>query len=311
MSSNGQPPQDRELNNLVVKNILTVNREIMTPRLLAGDVITPVVSAENLLLQGGNDGDVLTTNGNGVTSWSPQVSFLSSSATATGVDTYTQIKNNKVTNFNLNNLVNLIATAGSFPAFPSGRTITFQNQSSVSLDLYLTVGYPTASGPTLLTTITTTSGPYVWTIPQVYGWNGNFAAYVSGTGPFQGATLAEFGLNQIWTGSSPLFRDTFDISTVPPGIGSSFPNGPRSSCVALSQQNGFSVQQSYGYNVGIQIVPSNSGSLPSQTVTCNTSNGDSVGSVTYPNDTAFPKQQTVQCLNNASYTVNFLNPTFS
>jgi hypothetical protein len=308
MSTTNQPPRDLALTNLAVRETLTVKG-----KLVSNAVWSVLNVTSQLNIPGGNSGDVLVNDGNGNAAWSNQVSFLTDQVTNTGVDTYQQTKLNKTLNFNLSNLTSFIAAGDPLPSFPTGRTITLTNLSSVAIDVYLTVGYPTSSGATLLTTLSTSGGEstLVWDIPSVYGWSGNFAGYVSGTGPFQGSTLAEFGLNQVWTGFSPVFRDTFDISTVPPGIGSSYPNGPRSSCVALSQQNGFSVQQSYGYNVGIEIIPSNAGSLEFQTVTCTSTNGDSDDAVTYPNDTAYPKQQTVECLNNASYTVNFKNPTFS
>ena len=63
-----------------------------------------------------------------------------------------------------------------------------------------------------------------------------------------------------------------------------------------------------GYNIGIQIIPP-SGSLPSQTVICTSVDGDSPNSIGYPNDTAFPKQQTIECTGN--YIVNFLDPVVS
>lgn len=308
----GGPQRDQAYSNFRVSKNLAVGGRVTTNQAVIGNLQSNSASTNNLAVSGGNIGDILMNNGNGNAVWSGEMTFLSQAASDSGIDTYSQLQINKTANFNLNSIIQLVATGGSAPAFPTGRTITFQNQSTSALDLYLTVGYPSASGPTLLTTLTTSGGSatYVWNIPSIYGWSGNFSAYVSGISPFQGSTRVEFGLNQIWTGYSPVFRDTFDISCVSPGIGSQFPNGPRSACVALSQQNGFSVQQSYGYNVGVQIVPTNSGSLEFQTVTCTTSNGDSADSVGYPNDTAYPKQQTVQCLNNAAYAVNFLDPVF-
>ena len=104
-------------------------------------------------------------------------------------------------------------------------------------------------------------------------------------------------------------RDTFDISNVPPGIGSGVNDGPRSAAVAASQAAGFSVQQSYNYNVGVQIVPPNLGVLPTQTVTVTQTDGDSPDSIGFPNDTAFPKQQTGEAQGN--YLVSFLDPVVS
>ena len=127
-----------------------------------------------------------------------------------------------------------------------------------------------------------------------------------------GPTIAEFGLNQYWHGATPPLRDTIDISTVPAGIGTGLNNGPRSAVVAASQAAGFTVQQSYNYNVGVQIVPPVGGGIvlpPAFTVTCTATDGDSPQSIGYPNDTAVPKQQTRDAIDN--YIVNFLDPVVS
>jgi hypothetical protein len=216
---------------------------------------------------------------------------------------------------------NLYAQLGaSLPSLPTGRSILFQNQTaSTTLDIYLTEGYPNATPATIIAggSAVAPGSSVTWPIPPVQGWNGNFTAFPSGSAWVYGATLAEFGLNQLWSGFTPPLRDTFDISTVPPGIGTQCNNGPHgfppntNNCVYFSEQSGFSTQQSYGYNVGIQIVPPTGGSLPSQVVTCTSSNGLSPDSIGYPNDTAFPKQQTIQCQTGGNYTVNFLDPVIA
>ena len=64
--------------------------------------------------------------------------------------------------------------------------------------------------------------------------------------------------------------------------------------------------------MGVQIVPPNMmpvGAmvvLATQTVTCDTITGDSPGSIGFPNDTAFPKQQTGYALGN--YQISFVEP---
>jgi hypothetical protein len=159
----------------------------------------------------------------------------------------------------------------------------------------------------------------VWSIPVIQGWNGNFTAFPTGTPSLAGGTIAEFGLNQLWSGFVPALRDTFDISTVPPGIGTLCNDGPHgfppntNNCVYFSQQSGFGTQQSYGYNIGIQIIPPSTGSLVSQPVACVGVLGNSTNSIGFPNDTAYPKQQTIECLSApaGNYVVNFLDPVVS
>jgi len=212
----------------------------------------------------------------------------------------------------IDNIYNILASNALVTPITPGRTITFNNNTaSTNLDLYLTVGGTNPIPLTFLITINAGGLPYVWPIPNTYNWNGNFTTMPSGISPPQynaGPTIAEFGLNQVWSGFVPDLRDTFDISTVPPGIGTGANNGPRSLAVSLSRAAGFSVQQSFNYNVGIQIIPP-VGILPTQNVTCNVTNGDSPNSIGFPNDTAFPKQQTGGALGN--YIVNFLDPVVS
>jgi hypothetical protein len=230
-----------------------------------------------------------------------------------------QVKLNNYQNFLLTNLYTQLALGTPLPSIPTGRSITFQNMTAATtLDIYLTQGYPSAIPATIITggVAVPPGSSVVWPVPITQGWNGNFTAFPSGTPSVAGATLAEFGLNQLWSGFTPPLRDTFDISTVPPGIGTLCNNGPHgfppntNNCVYFSRQSGFSTQQSFGYNVGIQIVPPSTGSLPSQIVTCTGTNGDSPNSIGFPNDTAFPKQQTIECLAapQGNYTVNFLDP---
>lgn len=179
---------------------------------------------------------------------------------------------------------------------PTGRTITFTNNSSNNaITIYLTVGGSTPSGPTLVSTLTI-GGVFVWNIPTTINWSGNFSFWETGSGPAPGSTLVELGLNQKWKGIEDL-RDTFDISNVPPGLGDLFANGPRADAVAYSASQGFSTQQSRGYSVGIQIIPPAAPPSPpiplvTQTVTSNVATGNSAESIGFPNDTAFPKQQT-------------------
>lgn len=237
-------------------------------------------------------------------------------------DIQQQVKSNGYQNFLISNLYSQLAEGTPPPSLPTGRSILFQNQTmSTTLDIYLTQGYPSAIAPTIITggQAVAPGSSVSWSIPVIQGWNGNFTAFPSGSEWVFGGTIAEFGLNQLWSGFTPPLRDTFDISTVPPGIGTLCNNGPHgfppntNNCVYFSQQAGYSTQQSYGYNVGIQIIPPSAGSLPSQNVTCTGTNGLSPDSIGYPNDTAFPKQQTIECLAapQGNYTVNFLDPVLT
>uniref|UniRef100_A0A6C0BMJ1 Uncharacterized protein n=1 Tax=viral metagenome TaxID=1070528 RepID=A0A6C0BMJ1_9ZZZZ len=272
---------DQNFNNLTVGGVLVNRGRIVTPEAIIGDL----------------NNDTLDTarSDNGL-----QFHNIQEAA-----------KLNNHHNFLLSNLYTQIQSGAPIPPIPGGRTVTINNHTtSTTLDVYLTVGYPQASGPSLIGTLSPGSGTTTWNIPTTLGWNGNFTAFPQGSHPVSGATLAEFGFNQLWSGATPPLRDTFDISTVPPGIGTRCNDGPHSDCSELSRQSGFTTQQSYGYNVGIQIIPPTGGSLPSQTVTCTEANGDSPDSVGYPNDTAFPKQQTIelQAAPAGNYIVNFLDP---
>ncbi len=209
----------------------------------------------------------------------------------------------------IENLYKVLVANGFVTAAVGGRTVTFNNTtSSTNLDLYLTQGGTNPMPITKLVTINV-SGLFVWLIPTTHGWNGNFTVLPAGA-PIPkfnaGPTIAEFGFNQVWEGFMPQVRDTFDISTVPAGIGTNANDGPRSAVVQLSRDAGFSNQQSFNYNVGIQIVPTAGAPIPVFPVTCNVTNGDSPDAIGFPNDTAAPKQQTGKATGN--YIVNFIDP---
>ncbi len=208
----------------------------------------------------------------------------------------------------IENIFKVLTTNGFITAVMGGRMVTFNNTtSSTNLDLYITQGGTNPMPITKLTTINV-SGSFAWPIPITHNWNGNFTVMPAGASVPKfnaGPTIAEFGLNQVWEGFVPQIRDTFDISTVPAGIGTNANDGPRGTVVQLSRDAGFSEQQSFNYNTGIQIIPP-AGVLPVQTVTCNVTDGDSPDAIGFPNDTAFPKQQSGSATGN--YTVNFLDP---
>ena len=88
------------------------------------------------------------------------------------------------------------------------------------------------------------------------------------------------------------------------------PDGPRDAVVALSFSEGYTVQHSRGYNYGMRIAYSGTAidpiTEPVVTVDCIDITGNCPGSIGYPNDTAYPKQQTVY--GDGSYIVDFLDP---
>lgn len=191
----------------------------------------------------------------------------------------------------------------SNPPIAQGRQIIHFNNSGIDLDLYLTIG-AVGQTPQKLATLTTRSGSnsYTYDIPNSYNWVGNFNVLPAGDhipNDNAGPTLAEFGLNQIWPGATPPLRDTFDISTVPAGIGNLLCNDGqacRNKAVMLSLGTGkYSQQQAYNYNVGCRIVPPSGTAIPNgslQSPICTNTLGYPAYSIGYPLDTAVPKQQT-------------------
>jgi hypothetical protein len=294
----GFVPIDRGFNNLMVRE--------------RGQTISTKLYTKQLSLPGGNEGDVLVNLGGDVVGWSDQLSRTSTSTQQHSTNIQNQTQFNAALTSHINALTNYVATATTVPTPASGRIITFTNNTaSTTLDLYVTEGYPTPTPATFLATLAPTAS-YPWPIPEVLGWSGNFSAFRTGTQPHPGSTLAEFGLNQLWPGIGCL-RDTMDISTVPPGLGTQLADGPHSACVALSAANGYSTQQSRGYNVGMSITPPilppqpcTPTTLTTQQVTCTSIDGNSAGSVGFPNDTAFPKQQTGYA--QGDYQVDLLDP---
>ena len=217
----------------------------------------------------------------------------------------------------LTNIYNVLSLNNLVPILKPGRTITFNNNTlSTALDLYLTVGGINPQNPQLIATIDI-GNSFVWPIPSnpatSYGWNGNFRLMPSGQQLIDGTTIIEFGFNQVWATSTPDLRDTVDISTVPPGIPKSVSDGPRSAAVAASQASGFTQQQSFSYNVGVQMIPPPQTSVPPLpdlvTVICIETDGSCPDSIQYPNDVALPKTQIGDALGN--YIVNLLDPVVS
>lgn len=195
---------------------------------------------------------------------------------------------------------------------PTGRTISIQNKNTEEkkLYVYLTEGAPLPSGPTFLWSLDYNETK-VWGIPATSDYSGAITVSTQeGSLPPEGSTRFEFGFNQMWPDpNNP--RDTVNLSTVPPALPPSADNGPRKAAVTSSESNGFSPPQSYGYNVGMKLIPPAGSSLPAPqdpftTVICNNADGDSAGAVTYPNDTAYPKQQTGLATGN--YTLELIDP---
>jgi hypothetical protein len=222
------------------------------------------------------------------------------------------------TNFQLGEVLTHLQLLAIVPPLPAARSITFTNNTSSAVSLFLTVGAPAAAPIALLSTLAV-SASLVWPVPAVVGWNGNFTVWPLVVAATQGfnpslGTVIEFGLNQFWSFPGVLqLRDTWDVSTVPPGLGSSGANGPRSLVVELSIEAGYSQQQAYGYSVGTLITPPINAAvapdfIPQPVVTtCAQLDGNCAQSITFPNDTAAPKQQTGYA--DGSYTVSLIAPT--
>lgn len=214
-----------------------------------------------------------------------------------------------------NDTTNILASLGLVGLTTSGRNITFNNTTSTDVYLYVTYGSPVPSGPNRLGKLVATTGTYVWNIPSTQDANYTFFCFAipapkQFTSAFNGYTQVEFAVNQTWPDPTKL-RDTFDISTVPPGITPSLNNGPRGAVVAASAAAGYSTQQSNGYNAGYSIIPGSLSNpivppLPVQTITVNQLDGNSPDAITFANDTAFPKQTTSYSYR--SYTVNIIEP---
>lgn len=310
------PPKDQALSNLTVSGTLTTAGRQVSNNSTIGTATIANAIVENAVIENAditnlnNDDLGMATVNNGLQFDNLQQFVGFSSGSERGVPSSSNHRN-----FMINNTI-LHLTAGlPLPTWTGGRTVTFNNMtSSTTLDIYVTEGYPNAHAPKIIPGglgVAPGAPSVLWTIPTTPGWNGNFSAFPSGSSVVSGSTLAEFGFNQLWSGAVPPLRETFDVSTVPPGIGTKCNNGPHSLCSEISRQSGFSTQQSNGYNVGIEIIPPTSVILPSATVTCTESDGDSPDSIGYPNDTAFPKQQTIDYVPGMGYTVNFLDPVLS
>ncbi len=236
------------------------------------------------------------------------------------------IQGTNETNFNqeksIQDLFALSSSGQQAPPITQNRTITHYNQSGQTIDLYLTLGN---NGSTIQKIATISNGNnYIFNIPNnIYNWIGNFNVLPTGNkcpNNNAGPTLAEFGLNQIWAGSNPPLRDTFDISTVPAGIGNllcSDGQACRNQAVKLSQSTGlYTLQQSYNYNFGCKIVPPIGTQIPSgnlQTVICTNTLGYPSDAIGYPLDTALPKQQTGSAMPNiaGNYCVYWVGPVVS
>lgn len=246
------------------------------------------------------------------------------------------LNNTKYQNLNLRSLTAISNTNGNTPAMATGRTITHINNTSIALDLYMTQGGADPQPIKLLVTLNPLGQPgntfvfnildYDSSVPQKpigYNLSYNFNVLKSGDPIPQynaGPTLVEFGTNQIWSGLIPDLRDTFDISCVPAGIGNLLCNNGQScrdQAVSLSLAAGYTQQQAYNYNVGAQIIPPNGTAIPSGNLaTVSVSNSTapySSQAITYPLDTALPKQQTGSAKVGVAgnYIVNWINPVVS
>ncbi len=324
------PPKDQALSNLTVSGTLTTSGRQVSNNAVIGNatignaaidtamiVDATIVNADIHNLT--NDTLGASTVNNGLQFHDTQQSVGFSTSPDDDLLIPAQrgvVSSDNHRNFMLSNIIAHIYSGDPMPtAFSSTRKVTFKNMTSATtLDIYVTIGYPNAQGPAIIpggAAVAPGAPAVLWDIPDTPGWNGNFTVYPTGATVMSGSTLAEFGFNQLWHGAMPPLRETCDLSTVPPGIGTKCNDGPREACVQISRQSGFSRQQSFGYNVGIKVTPPLGGALPAMAVTCTAANGDSPGSIGFPNDTVFPKQQTIEYSAVTGYTIDLLDPVRS
>lgn len=317
------PFKDQALRNLTVSGILTVGgRQVSNNSVIGNATIANAEIGDATIINADihnlfNDSVDNATLNNGL-QFDDLQKFVGFSSNTSGDPTLAPLQaqrgvvsSSNHQNFLLSNIIAQVFTPGPIPTFVSTRKVTFNNMTSTTLDIYVTEGYPNAHAPTIIpggAAFAPGATPVEWDIPATAGWNGNFTVYPTGATVMSGSTLAEFGFNQFWHGATPATRETCDLSTVPPGIGTKCNDGPRETCVNISRQSGFSTQQSFGYNVGMRLTPPTSIILPFAIVTCTAANGDSAGSIGYPNDTAFPKQQTIDYISTEGYTIDLLDP---
>lgn len=235
-------------------------------------------------------------------------------------------KQNNSQNFALRNILNLIDNGTNLPKMIKGRKITHTNNTNKNLDLYVTIGGLDPQPIKKIATLEKNGGEHVFDIldydkDKAIGYNAsyNFNVLIEGSKiPTHnaGPTLAEFGTNQIWAKSTPELRDTFDISCVPVGIGNLLCDDKqtcRNKAINLSKKAGYTQQQAYNYNVGCKITPPKETAIPEgnlKTVSITDSKAPYLSqAITYPLDTALPKQQTGSA--KGSYKVSWIEPVVS
>ena len=329
MSNN--PPRDQAYSNLTITGTSTASRQVSNNAVIGNATIGNAAIGDAVIKEATiDDADIhnltndtldAATLNNGLQFDDLQkfVGFSSNTSGSAAVAPLQAVRgavsSSNHQNFLISNLIKQVFDPLPFTGYVGSRKVIFNNMTSATtLDIYVTEGFPNAHGPTIIpggAAFAPGATPVEWDIPATQGWNGNFTAFPTGATLVVGSTLAEFGFNQFWHGSVPPERETLDLSTVPPGIGRKCNDGPRENCVQISRQSGFSTQQSFGFNVGMSIIPPTSIMLPSETVTCTAANGDSAGSIGFPNDTKFPKQQTIDYISTEGYTINLLDPVIS
>ena len=265
-------------------------------------VVQGRLSVEQLLV-GGNDnnqtGYVLVNAGNGTATWAPGTiaccETLSTEINRVTLDLDSAISSLERLQAELDALTVAVDACCGITPPPVGRTVTIRNQTAATpLVAYVTVGRATTALGTL-----NPAESLMWPISTTFYDQAVFTAWPVGVPSMLGATAWDLLANQLGTGAT---QDTYGISTVPPGIGTRFPNGPRAAAVQASRDAGFSDQQSFGYNFGITVTPP----APGVIVTCNVTDGNSPEAITYLLDTGAPKQQTHD--STGSYILDFIDP---
>ena len=154
----------------------------------------------SLTIPGGTPGQVLENSAEGKVQWSDGLTRTTGNTNTHAQNIQDSYSNTASLQAHIDQLTQIVQSGFGNPVPTPGRKITITNNSTQTLIVYLTKGYPTPQGPTAIGTLASGGGTMDWAIPEVYGFTGNFQAWPPGKGPAGGATLFEFGLNQIWAG---------------------------------------------------------------------------------------------------------------
>lgn len=244
---------------------------------------------QELRLAGGAVGNVITDSDTNEAVWGTSTAQCCSSindqlgAVKTSLDVaaadVAQLQNQ------LDTLTLLVDNCCGIVPPPPGRSVNIENQTAATtLVVYASVDGGAASPVATLAPAASTLYP----IADSFHGSLLVTAWPLNRGPAPGATTFYLHANQI---ASPNPLDTFALETIPPG--GKVPQGPRDAAVAASEALGYTEQQARSYNVGMDLTPPSG--IP---VECTDITGACPQAVTFQDDTASPKQQTITAAGN-------------